>query len=240
MYDIGILGGMGPLATAVLFDKLISNTAVENDQDHLSVMIANKTSVPDRTAYLLGSSAESPLPFLLEGLRELNAASPKEILIPCNTSHYFINELQAASAAPIRNMVYTVLDHIVKSNLPPSVVVLGTLGTVQTGIYERFAPNALHIQYPTADECRRIHEIIYTIKHRGSACFAACTEDLNAIIAAVQSRFGEPQTFVLGCTELSVLDTAVLGKNAYVVDAMEQLALAAIAAAGKPIKHTVR
>ncbi len=237
MYDLGILGGMGPLATALMFDLLLKNTVAAHDQEHLSILVANKTSIPDRTAFLLDADAPDPLPELLEGVEELNTIGVQQILIPCNTSHYFIEELQAASTSPIRNMLSTTLNYIAKSDLSKSVVVLGTLGTVKTKIYDKFKPDGLTIYYPDGANCREIHEIIYTIKQKGSQCLEESAKRLDVVISSMRAMFETPPTFLFGCTELSVLNT-VLDDRVNLIDAMEITALTAITAAGKSINNT--
>ncbi len=237
MYDIGILGGMGPLATSVMFDLLVKNTVAECDQEHLSILVANKTSIPDRTAYLLKLSSKNPLPYLIDGVQELNKIGSKQILIPCNTSHYFIEEMQAMSPVPIRNMVLTALNYIDKSDLSKSVVVLGTLGTVKTKIYDKFKPDGLTLYYPNEADCRVIHEVIYTIKKNGGECLDKCADRLNAVISSMQASFETSPTFLFGCTELSVLN-AMFNAKENIIDAMEIIALTAITAAGKSFNNT--
>ncbi|MGB4554610.1 MAG: amino acid racemase, partial [bacterium] len=84
---IGILGGMGPEATADLFLKIIRATPAEKDQDHLRVIIDNNPQIPDRTAAIF-SQGDDPLPLLVETAKNLARAGADFIVIPCNTAHY--------------------------------------------------------------------------------------------------------------------------------------------------------
>src|SRR5204862_453702 len=97
---VGILGGMGPLATADLYRKIILATPAGRDQDHLHVIIDADPSVPDRSAALRGE-APDPTPWLLRGARRLEAAGAAFIAVPCNTAHAFLPALRPQLAIPI-------------------------------------------------------------------------------------------------------------------------------------------
>lgn len=92
---LGIIGGMGPLATADLFRKIIEETAAERDQDHIHLLIDNNTDIPDRTAALL-DGAESPLPEMVKSAKWLEQAGAEGLLMPCNTAHGFYEALRVS------------------------------------------------------------------------------------------------------------------------------------------------
>ncbi len=79
---IGILGGMGPLATADLFQKIVSLTAASSDSEHIRVYIDSNTSIPDRTAAIL-SGGPDPLPAMRDSLRKLEACGADCVIMPC-------------------------------------------------------------------------------------------------------------------------------------------------------------
>ena len=91
--SIGILGGMGPLATADLLRKIVLVTRAEKDGDHVRVYIDDNPRIPDRTAAIL-SGGESPLPQMTDSLEKLEKCGASCIIMPCNTAHYFLPELQ--------------------------------------------------------------------------------------------------------------------------------------------------
>ncbi len=88
MKTLGILGGMGPLATADLFEKIIRNTKADTDAQHIRVYIDNNPQIPDRTAFIMGSGAD-PRPEMNASARKLEAMGADILLMPCNTAHYF-------------------------------------------------------------------------------------------------------------------------------------------------------
>ena len=66
MKKLGIIGGMGPMATADLYRRVIELTPADSDQEHIETWIGSVPQIPDRTAYLLGTSCENPLPKMVE------------------------------------------------------------------------------------------------------------------------------------------------------------------------------
>ena len=95
---IGILGGMGPLATADLFQKITLLTEAETDRDHIRVYIDSNANIPDRTAAILNSGPD-PVPEMASALRNLEACGADCVIMPCNTAHYFLPRLQAMTSS---------------------------------------------------------------------------------------------------------------------------------------------
>ena len=106
---IGILGGMGPLATADLFHKIIELTNAAVDQDHLPIVIANIPQIPDRTAAILHGK-EDPTPHLLASAERLKNAGADFMIAPCNNSHYFLKQVEASLPLPLISMIETTAD----------------------------------------------------------------------------------------------------------------------------------
>ena len=132
---IGILGGMGPLATADFYRKIILATPARCDQEHLRVVIEADPSVPDRSAFLQGVGPD-PLPALTRGARRLVAAGVDFIAIPCNTAHVFLPVLREAVALPFLDMV-TETAARVRRDHPAArrIGILATASTISTGLY---------------------------------------------------------------------------------------------------------
>jgi aspartate racemase len=103
MKTIGILGGMGPLATADLYRKIILHTKADKDQDHVHAIIDGNTNIPDRTAYIMGKG-ENPLPEMIKSARTLERAGVDFIIMPCNTAHHFFDQLAKSVNIPLLNM----------------------------------------------------------------------------------------------------------------------------------------
>ncbi len=219
---VGIIGGMGPLATADLFEKITRLTKADKDSKHIHVIIDSDTNIPDRTAAILGQGPE-PTKELIAAAKRLENAGADILLMPCNTAHYFYPAIQAATKCPILHMLRLTAEEI-KSRGPIKVALLATDGTVKTGIYARlFEEYGIDYMLPEPEEQRLVMSLIYDgIKADNELYFdtAPITAALNAML-----RRGA-DAFVLGCTELPIafedfeLDfpaidpTYVLAKNA--------------------------
>ncbi|HDH63258.1 MAG TPA: amino acid racemase, partial [Firmicutes bacterium] len=93
MKTVGIIGGMGPEATLDLFYKIIKNTPAKKDQEHIHLIIDNYPQIPDRTQFILGKG-ENPLPYLLRSANLLENAGVDAICMPCNTAHFFVDDIR--------------------------------------------------------------------------------------------------------------------------------------------------
>lgn len=131
---LGILGGMGPSATADFLVKLIALTPAQRDQEHIPLMISCLPQTPDRSTAIL-SGGSSPLPALLLGLKRLQEAGALAIVIPCNTSHHWFDQLQAATTAPILHIADAALAAVPAGKRP--VAILATRGALASGFYQR-------------------------------------------------------------------------------------------------------
>ena len=132
---LGILGGMGPMATVDFMGKIVRNTPASCDQDHIQMVVCSATDVPDRTAAILGHGAD-PFPAMLNALRRLELSGATRIAIPCNTAHHWHGALQAETSVPIIHIVDAVVDALAQQ-VHPTIGVLATDGTVRAGIYQQ-------------------------------------------------------------------------------------------------------
>ncbi len=135
---IGILGGMGPEATADLFYRIVKATPVERDQDHPRTIVYSNSKVPDRTPAIVGEG-ESPLPEMLMAAKSLQGAGADFLIIPCNTAHYFIEDLRNELGIPVLHMIEMTARHAAREYPGARMVgLIATDGTLSSGIYERF------------------------------------------------------------------------------------------------------
>jgi aspartate racemase len=221
---IGILGGMGPEATADLFYRIVKATPVERDQDHPRTIVYSNSKVPDRTPAIVGEG-ESPLPEMLMAARSLEGAGADFLIIPCNTAHYFIEELRSALGIPVLHMIEMTARHAAREYPDAKTVgLIATDGTLISGIYERFFGEAgMEVLVPTVELQHRAMEAIYEHIKKG---------DLDAgrkiSLDVAQDLVGRGADLVIcGCTEISLVlkdgDIAVP-----VVDPLQVLAEVAV------------
>ncbi|NDL65246.1 aspartate/glutamate racemase family protein [Acerihabitans arboris] len=132
---LGILGGMGPLATVDLMQKIIQETPAQRDQEHAPVVAWNVPQIADRQQALAGLGP-SPLPDLLYGLAQLNRAGASHILIACNTAHHWYAALAAASRAPLLHIADATMDSL-RPVQGERIGLIATQGTLDAGWFQQ-------------------------------------------------------------------------------------------------------
>ena len=199
---VGILGGMGPEATSDLFSKIIDYTPAQKDQENLKILVYNNPKIPDRTGAILGDG-EDPLPALVESAQILENAGADFVVIPCNTAHYFFDELEKQVKIPVMNMIEESAQRITEQRPELKCVgLMGTTGTLQSGIYDRvFAEYGVEVIVPSASDRATVMEIIYSIKSRRE------TEQQKGMLTRIAHNLIDrgAEAVVLGCTELPLL-----------------------------------
>ena len=225
---LGILGGLGPMATVYFYELLVTHTSADRDQDHIDVIISGRATTPDRTAFILGKSSENPLPVMAEELRLLEKAGADIIVMPCNTAHYFYDELARRSRVPMLDIIHETLSSCAFLGMK-TIGLLATEGTISSGSYEKRAePLGLKVVVPSENDRAEINEQIYGRIKKNLPPDADRVRDVSEKLI----RSG-CDTVVLGCTELSLLRRDVLSGDRRFTDSMESLARSAIIACGK-------
>lgn len=230
---LGIIGGMGPLATVTLFNKIVLGTDAQNDQEHIHILIDNNTNIPDRTEFLVGTglvgTEKDPTEELIKSAVGLENAGADFLIMPCNTAHYFYQIIKRKINIDFLNMIEETVK-VIQLNYPDTekVGLLATDGTVKTKIYDMyFNKQNIEVVSPEEDRQNSIMDIIYGIKE-GKKDVA-----INAIYNAVEEFKNKGvEVFILGCTELSVVNE-MYNLEGNFVDALSVIAERAIEFAGK-------
>ncbi len=194
---IGIIGGMGPLATADLFRKIVTHTQATCDQDHLHVIIDNNTAIPDRTAALL-RGGEDPLPQMKKSARMLESDGADCLTMPCNTAHFFHAQVQSSVHIPLLNMLELTCQEMQRRGIRTAGL-LATNGTVLTGVYAAVAEK-YGITLLTPDDAGQ--QAVMDMIYRGVKAGAAVYDTAAVEAAALRLQQQGAETMVLGCTEL--------------------------------------
>jgi aspartate racemase len=234
---IGILGGMGPLATVDLMAKIVAGTPAERDQEHVPVVAWNVPQVPDRQK-AMDSGAPSPLPAMLQGIERLNAAGATRIAIACNTAHHWFDALAAASRAPIIHIADATLAGLAQSGASDGPVgLIATRGTLRSQLYQRrFAQAGIACIENTEDELDRLFiPGCYAIKRGGLDEGAALLEAAaRALLDKGAARL------VLACTEVPpAFEHAASALLPICIDPTRALAQACISywLQARPVQH---
>lgn len=198
---IGILGGMGPLATADFYAKVIASTPAARDQDHVPLLVYAVPQIPDRTAALL-AGGPSPLPALLGGLRTLLGAGAEAIAIPCNTAHAWYEELAAASPVPVLHIADAAAAAAARiAGAGARLGLVATAGTLAAGFYpRRLAARGYESLAPTGAEMDTL--VMPGIEKVKAGDVAGAGPLLEAAVAALLDRGAA--AVILGCTEVPV------------------------------------
>ncbi|EHO45871.1 aspartate/glutamate racemase family protein [Lentilactobacillus kisonensis] len=217
-----IIGGMGTEATETFIHILNERTPATKDQDYLNYILVNHSTVPDRTNYILDHSKPNPFVPLAEDIKQQSQLHPAFFAIPCNTAHYFYDDLQALTDVPILNMPHETIKAI-KDHVPHArkVGLIATKGTLHDGIYDREIIDAgYELFIPTAEIADQTMELIYDdVKQKNTV-----DADLYHHILAEMVNDFHCDIVVLGCTELSVAEQRAGNHEYPVIDAQAVLA----------------
>jgi aspartate racemase len=186
----GILGGMGPAATAEFYAKLIARTPAVRDQDHLRVVMWADPTVPDRVAAVLDGSTD-PYPALLDGARRLRDMGATVVGIPCHTAHFFLPKLAADTGLRFVDMVAETATAL--GGRTGRVGLLGTRGTIASRLYQDRLPG-VDLVIPPESVQQDVDEAVAAVKRGEDAPAAA---HLDAALRALDVALT-----VLVCTEL--------------------------------------
>ena len=197
---LGVIGGMGPQATELMYQKIISMTDARCDQEHIDMIILSHAAMPDRTAAIRSGKTEKVFSLLAEDAKLLERCGADYIAIPCNTSHYFYDELQAQVSIPIIHMVREAVKRVRERDTSVKKVgLLATDGTVHAGIYKKECEK-LGLECVTQDERTQklVMKIIYDQIKAGEK---GSIDDFGEIDTYLKKNGCEAA--ILACTELS-------------------------------------
>ncbi len=228
---LGIIGGMGPLATVQMFENIVLNTDAACDQEHIPILIYNNSKIIDRTDYILGKASTSPKEELIRSAKKLEDMGADFLVMSCNTAHYFYEDIVKEIDIPFLNMIEETAKYIVENTDQDKVGIYATEGTIQTKIYDNiFEKYGIEIVTPSEENQKYITDMIYRIKHGESQ---DNIDGFKKVKRELEDKGVE--IFIAACTEMSLaIDLYDLpGK---IFDPMEILALKAIDFAGKTKK----
>ncbi|MGB7820060.1 MAG: amino acid racemase [Ornithinibacter sp.] len=230
---VGVLGGLGPMATVYFMQRVLAMTDASRDQDHVDMLVWNHASIPDRTAYLVGDSDESPGPVMAEDARQLERAGARFIALPCNTARAFYDEVQAAVEIPVIDIVGETVAAAVAA--VPDLTTLGILatdGTLRARTYHRAAEAAGLTPLDPDDLVQKdVMSMIYDGVKAGMPVERA---RFDAAVAHLRDKGA--QAVVLACTELSIARSDLGVDDHDVIDSLDALAARTVTLAGGQLR----
>ena len=226
MKKLGVIGGLGPMATALFMKMMIEMTDASNDQEHIEMVVYNCPQIPDRTNYILGKSEQNPAPKLIDLGKRLVEEGAELIAIPCITANYFYDELSAGIKAPIINILEEVRCYLTERNIHRAGL-MATSGTIASGLFQKAFAAECELVLPEEEDQEDVMHVIY--------------ENVKANRPVELKRFDRvarhlrnagAQVIILGCTELSVVkECCDIGAD--YLDVMRLLAKCAVERCGK-------
>ncbi|MBS0452513.1 MAG: aspartate/glutamate racemase family protein [Proteobacteria bacterium] len=224
---IGILGGMGPLATADFFNKLLGETAALRDEDNVPVLIQSDPRIPGRPLAIL-ADGPSPLPALMAGRDRLIAAGATALAMPCNTAHHWYGELARDCRVPFINIIDVSCDALAAQLAPGSAVgMLATRATMAADLFGKpLAARDLRLMEPHADDLD--NWLLPCIQHVKAGAVARAAPLLRQTVQSMMNR--GVQAVLLACTELPIAWAAMDGTKPSIlcIDTTRELARACV------------
>ena len=226
---LGIIGGMGPMASAYFQELLVRFTDAATDQQHIPSILLNLPQIPDRTAFILGESSDDPAPALLAAAQTLEGLGVSCIAVTCVTSHCFYGRVAPQLSIPWIHAVRETARFLKEKGVGKAGI-LATTGTIKTGLFQRELEKAgIGWEVPSPERQADVMAVIY--------------EDIKAGREPDMERFTRAESSlrkkgcdacILGCTELSLIkrEHPLPGCT----DVLEVLAAAAVRACGKTVK----
>lgn len=199
---LGILGGMGTIATAHFFKVLAERVKADKDQDYPRIIIDNNPNIPDRTDAITGKG-ESPIDEIVISLKNLESAGAQVIAMPCISAHYYYDEIAGSTAVPLINMIeetYKVYSEKISGKI---VGLLATTGTVISGNFLRFFPEEVMVFPDEYSQENLVMEAIYGEK--GIKIGEVDYPKRLLIQAAAELINKGAEAIIAGCTEVSVI-----------------------------------
>ena len=205
MKTAGVIGGMGPAATVDFISKVIAFTDAKCDQDHVPLIVDHKPGVPNRqNAILLGT--EKPSAAISQMGQRLQSAGADFLVMPCNSAHAFVGELEAKITIPLMSIVDATVG---ECNGVETVGLLATNGCLATRGYQNaLSRRGIATVEPVGMELEELMCLITAVKsgERGAAIRVRLSDIANKLL----DRGAE--AIIAGCTEIPlVLDAVSLG-----------------------------
>jgi aspartate racemase len=227
---LGVIGGLGPVATAYFYELVSRMTDANLDQEHIDIYIISKPSIPDRTDFILGRSEDSPLPQMIEAGKSLVTMGADYIAIPCITAHYFHEQLSQSIHAPIIHIINQTANYL-KNHKIKRAGIMATEGTIESCLFQKELLNHnIEPIIPSKSAQAHVTSLIYKNVKAGMPVnmdrFMEVKEELKNKGAEI---------IILGCTELSMIKRDEnIGPG--FIDALEVLAKCCVESCGVKLK----
>lgn len=222
---LGVLGGMGPAATADFYRKLVEATPALRDDEHIPLIVVGDPRIGDRSSAIESGQVEDVFSGMLQRLQYLEQAAVDAIAMPCNTAHFWLPRLREATPIPFLSLVQAAAE--TASRRAPAggaALVLGTRATVASRIYEAdLTACGLRLTMPTDAQQALVSRVIAAVK--GGRMPQAAAEFEPEL-----ERWAEDaDVILLACTELPLAAPEALAREPRLIDTTAALVDACVA-----------
>ena len=222
---VGIIGGMGPEATVELMRRVVAQTAAQDDQDHVHLIVESNPKIPSRIAHLIERTGPDPTRELIRIARNLEAAGATLLAMPCNTAHGYADAIRAAVSIPLLDMVGLTATQVAATVPRPRVGLLASTAVHTLGLYSRaFAAGGGTVIVPERQD--EVMALIRSVKRGDSGRTAG-----QALEDHIDRLARNVDVVILACTELSVIAGGAPAPVP-VADSLQVLTQAIVRAAG--------
>ncbi|MHA3683546.1 cysteate racemase [Leucobacter sp. HY1908] len=195
---VGVIGGMGPLATAEFYRKVVAASPATHDQDHVPLLIWGDPRIPDRSDALINGGPD-PTDWIRSAAEHLIEAGAQKLVVPCNTAHAFLDRALSGLRIPLVSMVdQTVAETHRLHGDTATVAILGTDGTIASGMYHTAFAH-MGVRTVSIDPALQ-QEVMQTIRLVKASQLAAAKLQIKSVISAI--RDAGATVVIAACTEL--------------------------------------
>lgn len=197
MKSLGIIGGMGPLATVDIYKKITEGTLAHSDAEHMHIYIDSNVNISDRTQAIL-QGTKGPVSELVSSAQKLESIGAEFLLMACNTAHYFYDDVVRSVSVPVLNMIEEAAQAVQDAGIK-KIAVLATAGTLQSGLYTAaLQKRNISVVLPTDLQEQSIMSVIYDCVKAANFNY-----DIASFINTLENLKEQgAEAFLLGCTEL--------------------------------------
>jgi aspartate racemase len=199
---VGVIGGLGPLATVDFFSKLVSATSANTEQDHLHVIIENNPKVPNRHAAINGTGPDAT-PYLVQMASNLERAGADFVVMPCNTAHAFQKEIENVLTVPFVSIINEVVIELrEKYGDLSNIGLMAAEGCLTAQLYQQaLKKSGLNPVVWTEAEIAMFMSIVYRIKADER------TEDIRLTLIDLANLLTKrgAEVIVAACTEVPLI-----------------------------------
>lgn len=227
MKRLGVIGGLGPMATALFYQMVTEMTDAGTDQEHIEVLIHSCPQIPDRSSYILGKTRENPVvPMAAVGSR-LAESGAELIVIPCITAGCFYRELSERIPVPVMDNFREISRYLSAMQIS-RIGLMATDGTIREGLLQKELTEAgIDVRLPGKKGQQDVMHLIYQEVKAGRP------SDPERFLEVIKElRDAKVDEVLIGCTELSVM-LRQMGGEAECLDALEILAGRTVQLCGK-------